>query len=292
MFGPNTYFKDEVSINYSHRDQCFFDLFVKTRQLFSDKFELGDYDILFIPGSGTIGVEALFYSLKYRVNLIGKDGTFKSRWTELEKNYGNKSRNKKLEMFCLLETSCSGYFSKEGCIVDAISGFPYYDIPKGTLAFVTCLNKQLGSYVGLAVVCVKKDFWKYLIDEGKMSYLNLARYKSYHELGQTPSTSPTYIYEHFYKHLKTFDINVFRKRVNLVSDMIVNIVGKKNVIGEKRSPVITLKNGIIPEVLARKYDIYGYWAGRPNYQIFTYTSHPESYKKFLEELKQYKGGKL
>ena len=286
MFGPNTYFEDKVKIEYSHRDKIFFDLFTETRELFSKKFNLEDYDVLFVPGSGTIGIESLFYSLKYRVDLVGVDGTFKNRWTEMEKGYGNKSKTKKLQMCVLYETSCSTHFYKEGCIVDAISAFPYYDIPKDTKAFVTCLNKQLGSYVGLAVVCIRKDFWDNLIDSGKMSYLNLARYKEYHDMGQAPSTSPTYIYEHFHKHLQEFDLQEFRKRIDYVSDLIVDTVGEENIIGDKRGPAITLKNGVSPEKFAREHDVYGYWAGRPNYQMFTYTDEPEQYEKFLKELKQ------
>lgn len=286
MFGPNTYFEDKVKIEYSHRDKIFFDLFTETRELFSKKFNLEDYDVLFVPGSGTIGIESLFYSLKYRVDLVGVDGTFKNRWTEMEKGYANKSKTKKLQMCVLYETSCSTHFYKEGCIVDAISAFPYYDIPKDTKAFVTCLNKQLGSYVGLAVVCIRKDFWDNLIDSGKMSYLNLARYKEYHDMGQAPSTSPTYIYEHFHKHLQEFDLQEFRKRIDYVSDLIVDTVGEENIIGDRRGPAITLKNGVIPEKFAREHDVYGYWAGRPNYQMFTYTDEPEQYEKFLKELKQ------
>ena len=61
MFGPNTYFKDEVDICYSHRDKCFFDLFGKTRALFSEKFGLEDYDVLFIPGSARSELKRCFF---------------------------------------------------------------------------------------------------------------------------------------------------------------------------------------------------------------------------------------
>ncbi|MCR4664720.1 MAG: hypothetical protein K5660_05075, partial [Paludibacteraceae bacterium] len=60
MFGPNTYFKDNVNICFSHRDQVFFDLFQRVNDLFVEKFGLQDYDVLFIPGSGTIGIESAF----------------------------------------------------------------------------------------------------------------------------------------------------------------------------------------------------------------------------------------
>lgn len=288
MFGPNTYFQDDVNICYSHRDKVFFDLFSDTRNKFSNTFDLDDYDILFIPGSGTIGIESIFFSIKKRIKMIGVDGTFKRRWTDLSNTYNDKKGE--VEMFCLLETSCSTPFSKEGCIVDAISGFPYYDIPSNTLAFVTCLNKQLGSYVGLSVVCVRRDAWSLFIDEGKMSYLNLARYKSYHDIAQAPSTSPTYIYEHFNKVLDNFDLEKFRSRLDRISDKIVSVIGEDNIIGCRRGPVITLKDGVIPDSLAREYDIYGFWAGRPNFQIFTYTDIEEKYDMFLEKLAAYRRG--
>jgi len=287
MFGPNTHFKDSVDIAYSHRDKCFFELFDKTRELFSEKFHLQDYDVLFIPGSGTVGIESLFFSSKCKIKMIGNDGTFKQRWSDMSKVYDHDGET--LEMFCLLETSCSAPFAKEGCIVDAISGFPYYDIPENTIAFATCLNKQLGSYVGLSVVCVRKDCWHYFMSEEKMSYLNLIRYKKYHAIGQAPSTSPTYIYEHLYKCLQTFDLLSFRQRLNAVSDMLVEAIGSENIIGSYRGPVITLKPNVIPEKLVIKYDLYGYWTGKPNLQIFTYTEPIEQYEIFVNELKQAKG---
>lgn len=290
MFGPNTYFQEQVNINYSHRDKIFFDLFAETRTLFSDTFQLNEYDVLFVPGSATVGIEALMFSLKSRIKLIGNDGAFKSRWIEMESVYADKPHGKRTEMFCLLETSCSKNFSKDGCLVDAISGFPYFDIPPKTIAFVTCLNKQVGSYVGLSVVCVRKNCWKFFINEKKMSYLNLARYKSYHEINQAPSTSPTFIYEHLFHKLQKFNLKEFREKLDIVAQMIVDAVGEENIIGNSFGPVITLKDGTVPEQLARKYNIYGYWAGRPNYQIFTYTQEIADYEMFLKELKNYKTG--
>lgn len=288
MFGPNTYFSDDVSICYSHRDKIFFDLFHTVREKFSDTFHLEDYDILFIPGSGTIGIESLFFSCKRKINLIGVDGTFKNRWIQMESGY-RKEKNylEPFEMFCQLETSQSALFEKEGCFVDAISAFPYYDLPKDTLGFVTCTNKQIGSYVGMSIVCIRKDMWNEFIDESRMSYLNLSRYKAYHDMSQTPSTAPTHIYEHLNKVLDEFDINEFRNRIDTVSDLVVDAIGKENIIGNLRGPAITIKNGVIPDHIAKKYDIYGYWAGRPHFQFFTYTDEIENYKLVLNDLKDY-----
>lgn len=87
MFGPNTYFEDQVNICYSHRDKIFFDLFRKVSDLFVEKFKLFDYDILFIPGSGTIGLESLMFSIDYELSFIGNEGTFKERLKSLYSNY-------------------------------------------------------------------------------------------------------------------------------------------------------------------------------------------------------------
>lgn len=288
MFGPNTYFTDEVNINYSHRDKCFFDLFKETRDLFSDTFDLGEYDILFIPGSATIGVESLMFSSKNNIELIGVDGTFKARWGEMAKLYNNPSVKEVTELFCRLETSQSTPFSKEECFVDATSSFPYYDIPRNTKAFVTCLNKQLGGYVGLAVVGVRKDIWHEFIDDESMSYLNLSRYRHYHDINQTPSTAPTFIYDHLYKLLTNFDLDAHRAKIDRVSDLIVDAIGEENIIGEKRCPAITLKPKTLSEDFSREHDVYGYWAGRPNYQIFTYSQPEADYERFVEDFKNSK----
>ena len=245
MFGPNTYFFDNVQIHYSHRDPAFLNLYAQTSRLFIEKFALQDYDVLFIPGSATVGIEALFFSLKGNIRMIGHDGVFTRRWTDLGRTY-EKPRAKTFDMFCLFETSCSETFSSENCLVDAVSAFPYYDIPRNTLAFVTCLNKQLGSYIGVSVVCVRKNFWENLLDDTAMSYLNLARYKRYSEICQTPSTAPTYIFEHFLNCLETFDLAQLRARIDAVSEIVLDAVGPENIIGEAHAPAITLKPGVIP----------------------------------------------
>ena len=285
MFGPNTYFKDTVSIHSSHRDQSFFKLFDQVRELFAVKFGLEDYDILFIPGSATVGVEATMFSMKYRIKMAGYEGEFKNRWNQMLQNYPKKESYPETEMYCRLETSISAPFSKENCIVDAVSAFPYYDLPKGTKVMCSCLNKQLASYVGLAVVCVKKDQWEHCVDSDVYSYLNLRRYKDYADRHQTPNTSPTFIYEHFCRVLKSFDLEQFRDRINKVSDLICSAIPEEYIIGDRRCPVITIKKEAFEknQAIAEKFDLYGYWTGKPDYQIFTYTSPVEDYKEFVRQ---------
>lgn len=287
MFGPNTYFQDDVNIKFSHRDQVFFDLFKRVNELFTEKFDLQDYDVLFIPGSGTIGIESMMYSMDYKIDFIGNDGTFKTRLQDLYKNY--KDKNKKdantVEMFVRLETSISKPFEKEGCLMDCISAFPYYSIPKDTKLFVTCLNKQIGSYVGLSVVCVRRDQWKHCIDEKVFSYLNLMRYKAYLLQSQTPHTTPTFIYEHLFKVLNDLNLDQFRENIDRVSDLICSRVPEEYIIGDKRCPVITVNKKFFTDEVARKYDLYGFWTGKPVYQFFTYTQPYQDYLDFFNSIK-------
>ena len=89
MFGPNTHTKSELSIEYSHRDKEFFSLYEETQTLFKSKFKLDNYEIVFIPGSGTVGIEALISSFNYKLVPIGIQGKFLNRWNELIKKYKN-----------------------------------------------------------------------------------------------------------------------------------------------------------------------------------------------------------
>ena len=70
MFGPNTYIKSNDKIDYSHRDKEFIELFSRVRDKFIDIFKLHEYDILFIPGSGTLGVEAVVWSVLNRIRVV------------------------------------------------------------------------------------------------------------------------------------------------------------------------------------------------------------------------------
>lgn len=283
MFGPNTYLSTISEINYSHRDEEFINLYKNLSKSFSDKFDLHDYDILFIPGSGTIGIESVFWSSKKRINVIGYEGVFTGRWNKLSEIYTPYNRlnynEKPVDLYCQLETSVNKVFEKEGCIVDAISSFPYYDIPKNTKIFVTCSNKQLGGMPGLSIVCVKKDYWNELKNDDIFSYLNLSRYKKYGLKNQTPSTPPITIYENLFRIIQKFDVNYFRDKINTNSEKLANIFG-----GES-SPVFVVDKKKISLEYAKLWNLYGLNTKCNNYSIFTYSCQDKDYDKFCRGLK-------
>ena len=94
MFGPNTHIKSTSIISYSHRDNEFFDLYKDTVKRFKKVFDLNNYDILIIPGSGTVGIESIFWSLNKRISVIGHGGVFTKRWNKLSELYSNVKKYK------------------------------------------------------------------------------------------------------------------------------------------------------------------------------------------------------
>lgn len=284
MFGPNKIFSDTVNIDYCHRDPQFFDSYKFLVNIFKSKFNCSNYDILFIPGSGTIGIEALMFSLKKKIESVGTRGSFQERW-EKKSNYYNglKSGRDKYKIYCQLETSLSEVNNLNYQIVDSISAFPYYDLPPNCKFFVTCSNKILSSYVGLSIVGVRKDSWGDLIDSSIHSYLNLARYKEMGKINQTPTTAPTHLYSHLGKVISELDLSSLRSRINKVSDLLVNCLGKENIIGEVRCPVITVNRSVVPEKIAQSFNLYGYHTGKSSYQFFTYSHELTDYELFTNE---------
>jgi aspartate aminotransferase-like enzyme len=69
MFGPNTHTSVNSIINNSHRDNEFFEKVINTRNLFQKTFNLENYDIVFIPGSGTIGMESVIWSINKQIKM-------------------------------------------------------------------------------------------------------------------------------------------------------------------------------------------------------------------------------
>lgn len=290
MFGPNTTGSCLYNLTYSHRDKQFKDVFEKLRAQLQNKFDLRDYDFLFIAGSGTIGIESVISSCTKRVNVIGAEGKFKNRWSELSNKYKPSQTPNSIDMFCQLETSSSKTFYKTNSIVDAISSFPYYELPKDTPIFITCPNKQLGAFPGVSIIAVRKDSWSLIKNTEEFSYLNLFLHKQYSENCQTLTTAPTPVFEHLSARLEELDVTELRNRIDLASELVVNAIGAENVIGQHRCPVITFKKNSISDTIADKYELYGVNNNSSDYyQVFTY-SHPiRDYEKFAMEL-IYEGG--
>lgn len=286
MFGPNTHTNGKLSISHSHRDRTFFDLYRSVKKKFRRTFALRNYDVLFIPGSGTVGIEAVISSLKNEVNVLGY-GKFHDRWKELSLRYNHGSKPK-AQMYVHLETSISEIFEFPSApIVDAISSFPFYDLLNPKI-FVTCSNKILGSFPGLSIVGIRQDSWNMIKDDESFSYLNLYLYKRYAEKNQLPTTAPIHLFSHLEKTLDEFDSYRLKNKIFEVSFLIGEAIGRHNLIGSHICPVLTIPKDVIPINLAKKYELYGLNTNSKNYQIFTYSDKLSNYSNFAKDVKKFK----
>jgi len=286
MFGPNTHTSGKLDISYSHRDRTFFDLYRSVTKKFRRTFALRNYDILFIPGSGTVGIEAVISSLKNEVNVLGH-GKFHDRWKELSLRYNHGSKPK-VQMYVQLETSISDIFEYPSApVVDAISSFPFYDLLNPKI-FVTCSNKILGSFPGLSIVGVRQDSWDMIKEDKSFSYLNLYLYKRYAEKNQLPTTAPIHLFAHLEKTIDEFDSYRLKNKIFEVSFLIGEAIGRHNLIGSHICPVLTIPKDVIPINLAKKYELYGLNTNSKNYQIFTYSDKLSNYSNFVKDVKKFK----
>ncbi len=287
MFGPNKTIDFNYKIKSHHREPLFMDVIKDLKQEFKAKFNIADdYEVVFVTGSGTLAVESFIFSTLKKLNVVGFDGEFKQRWNSLIKHYNKKDENG--EKFCVqLETSASTINdSQNAYFIDAVSSFPYYDIPKETKVWVTVSSKILGAAPVLGIIVFHKDVLNDLVSEDVFTYLNVKRMYNSSLLNQTHHTPAMPLYIDLLERVKAYDIEAMRNQINRNSDLIVNALGKENVIGETRCPVITVKPNVIPHDLALKYSIYGSYVKDHLYQIFTYVEADSLYEKLAQEIKE------
>jgi len=288
MFGPNTTLNVTTDINYSHRDIKFKRMFKDLQAQFKSNFALNNYDILFIPGSGSFAMELLLLNFNGKINIEEpSNGKFTERWKNLNTVINKKPRDTfEVTLGCQFETSISRFNDDIACdpntIVDAVCSFPYYRIPNKSVAFVTVTNKMLGSFPGLAIICIRKDCWKlFSFPFGCFSTLDLRLYKEYAAKGMTPTTAPTHIFQHLHKIMKNgFSIPDLTQRVDFVCKLLscANFV----TVGEKIAPALTIPKMTIPRKdLVNKYQLYGSESSDMNYHIFTYSEDPAEYLKLV-----------
>ena len=292
MFGPNTHLKTDIFVSESHRDFSSKQLIRTLRNTFTEKFDLQNYDIIFLLGGGSLGVESLIYSSKLPVNIVGVEGDFTERWRVLASIYNplkklSASQTKQQVLYSQLETSVSTFqLFSEGC-VDAVSSFPYVNIPSNAAAFVTSSNKVIGSFVGLTIVGIRKDLRLDFLNKEDASYLSLAKYFRYMDADQTPSTTSIHNMRHLLDTIQKTDYEKVNQRINDLSDLITQTVGVEHIIGATRSPVINVRAYRIPTHLAEKWSLYLKPRNGGIYQIFTYSCAFGDYEAFCKELSEY-----
>jgi aspartate aminotransferase-like enzyme len=285
-FGPNTVSSDKlVSNSSSHRSSNFKELFADTRRLFYEKFPfLDDFYIIFIPGSGSVGIESVVYSLESKIEKPRYRGRFAERWSNLIDCYNyNKSLDETISLEVQFETSLSVINNVENIkIVDGISSFPYYNFPSTADFFVTCTNKQIGSLVGLSIVFIRKEAVIKLRPSDE-SYLSLRKYIEFAENNQTPYTFPEFLIKDLKSTLEKFDIGKLKTKIEDVSGIIFKKVPPEFIKGTNMpAPAISLDLDwfkTMPDLSLGYYNKY-----TESVQIFTYSEPVSAYQKLFSTL--------
>ena len=241
-----------------------------------------------MPGGGTLGVEATIASSLSPVDVVGCEGVFKDRWTEMSSLHNRTKNGPPTTLSCHLETSISRFQELGTPMLDVVSSFPYFSIPNSCDVFVLAANKQLKSLAGLAIVGVRKGKFTRYFKKSELSYLSLARYfesASHHEM---PSTVGTYLFEVLNESLLSFDLVSHRQRIDEVCDQFVSLFGESMIIGDLKGPVLTIRQEAIPENIAKTWSLYEKLSPVPSYQIFTYSTNMQSYRVFLNTIESEK----
>ncbi|MCT4613297.1 MAG: hypothetical protein N4A49_00310 [Marinifilaceae bacterium] len=288
MFGPNKSTNYSGIINSHHREPIFFDKIKSIKKIFREKFSIPEnYEILIITGSGTLAVESFIYSTNHKLKIVGVEGEFNSRWNQLLKTYNKLDSDSDKSLMIQLETSCSTVNKFDNpYFVDAVSAFPYYDIPKNAKAWATVSSKILGAAPVLGILVIDREIYPDLISTDVFSYMNVSRMLKSDSIFQTHHTPAMALYDDFLQKLEAFDLTECRNEINLHSDLIVDAIGEENIIGDRRCPVLTIKDGIIPNELCLKYNLYGSHVQGHKTQIFTYVEKTSDYENLAKEIKK------
>lgn len=176
MFGPN------MRPSMHHRQNNYRALVADTQILFRKIFGISEeYDILFLPGSGTIALEAVILSVvstDYGARVADTAHEFGMRTKKLLCAHDRYCPSSDIVFSVQYETLAGKLMPYKHLgsinIVDCISSFPYYAPPQCDV-WITVAGKQLGCSPGIAIVVIRRALLD-TINRNRYSALNLSRY--------------------------------------------------------------------------------------------------------------------
>jgi aspartate aminotransferase-like enzyme len=281
MFGPNVARTLNIDVAFHHRERCFFEIVDECETLFRRKFSVNtNYRVLFVTGSGTLATEAFIASIQRTFHVVGSGGDFKERLRRMCAHYGKHDPFTGNLAYCRLETSNSQVNDLEGgFFVDCVSSFPYYSAPVDAQAWVTVSSKQLGAGPVLGILVFHNSLLEEMMHEDSFSYLNVRRMAQFAARSQTPHTPAIPLFIDLRDRLRRFETAELREQINRNCELLVDALGESSFIGSIACPVLTLKQGAMPEHIARQFDLYGRHASDHPIQIFTYSEDPAQYQR-------------
>jgi len=269
LFSPGPVPKKEIiNIDFSHRSKEFEKLYKNTKDKLRKKLKIPkDYNIIFTQGSGTSAIETVISSLDSQLYPeVLCSGVFGDRANDIAYRYSIASQAQNIGKYLYyvqFETSCSEYVNKGGfydgfyndydlVIVDCVSGFGFYPLPKADI-IIASSSKILAGLPVLGIVLYNKRAEKYFRDKG--DYLNIMKYIKYGEKNQTPHTS---LIPQFISLNKNLDNIITRGEI--IQNCRVVEGFKEFIVGDNVCPVLTFKTKNILKVLKefKKYNVEVY----------------------------------
>jgi aspartate aminotransferase-like enzyme len=294
MFGPNYTYAPVAPANFSHRSQHAAELVARVKNKLTRVYNLDDYDLLLVPGPATLAMQIVIDSLLDEAVVL-TTGKFSHRWASMaDRAWPMKRSGPQCAIYCHLETSSSTIFEPDvdtvrryrGVIVDAVSSFPFYKLPKFTDVFVTTSCKQLGGPPGVAIIGVHKREWRLFGESGSLRYTDIFNHAGAHSF----TTFPVNVLEVMDGGINyTQPINLHRT-IEFACQALREVIPAEMFIGNQEiCPVLTVKryefDAMFPGVASR-YQLYpetspdyGY------YHIFTYSENIPNYAELAATLK-------
>ena len=153
----------------------------------------------------TSAIEAVLSSIDIPDIFVYSNGEFGDRLKTIAKKHLKINPGSPYQAYCQFETSKSIYnnadapdYVRKGYIVDCVSGFPYYPLPKKADIIITSSSKILGGMPVLGIVFIKREWREKLKKDPVSYYLDLKRIWDYDNTEETPHTSlmPQYMFFH------------------------------------------------------------------------------------------------
>ena len=252
-------------MEYSHRSVGFETLYKSCKEKLE---EITGRRILFVQGSASAAIEAVLRHLtgeepeEYRVAIgMHSNGLFANRAAQLAASMGMLVKDEK-EMDLIrpfynagyavqFETSESRIFDLtsfcDTCkvdgsisVVDSVSAFPYYPLPKADIVILSSA-KQLRGLPVLGIIAYREDFiWDFTGQQPKTDYLSLPRIIEYDKKNQTPHTPMMPQFTSLWASLR---FGLWKPYVDEIAknSRIITTSFKEIVVGEEIAPVITLR---------------------------------------------------
>ncbi|CCN97736.1 hypothetical protein [Vibrio nigripulchritudo] len=278
MFGPNYNCDYRIHIADHHRSNSFCSIYDSTVSRFREKFNISkNKEVLILSGSGTQSIAVLFNSMNNPLSIRGINGFFKQRLETL--SYQRKEDLSLPVITCKVqyETSASKLNDVNGIhFVDAVSSFPYYDIPDSTPVWLTVSSKLLGGLPVISILVIDREFlFENITNRGDL--LGLWNVYVNSKKGQTPFTPQMGALIDLNNRLEKFSISSLRNSIKNTCEFINNHVSSDFIIGEKVAPSIIIHRSYFDEKAIKMFNLYPSKI-KDYVQVFTYSEDFSAYE--------------